>query len=124
MKYLDKDKIEEARKVIAKMDGLYAEISAAVKRKSDAPVTKFQLKLINAIIADANAVLGERKPLAGFVHFDEDDLPVASDISMVVAQYVEILEIVRVDNITTTGGGRWFWNDRTLTPTSAPKARR
>lgn len=121
---LKREEMEEARKVIAKLDGLYGEMTAAVKRKADAPVTAFQLKLINGIITDANAVLGDRKPLSKFTEFEEDDLPVTGDISMVIAQYVETFEAIRCENIESIGTGRWFWKDSKSTPTVAPRARK
>lgn len=116
--------MEETRSVIAKLDGLYGEITAAVRRRADAPVTKFQLKLINSVVSEANAVLGNRKPLSEFTEFEEDDIPTASDVSMVIAQYVEIFETIRCENIETMGSGRWFWKDIKSTPTVAPRARK
>ena len=116
--------MKSVRAVIAKLDGLYGEMSAAARKKSDAPVSKFQLGAINGILADANAVLGERKPLANFVSFDADDLPVTGDVSMVAAQYVETLEVIRCENIDSFGGQRWYWRDEDQTPALAPRARK
>ncbi|WP_439486794.1 hypothetical protein [Blastomonas fulva] len=99
-------------------------MSAAARKKSDATVSKFQLNVINGILADANAVLGERRPLADFVSFEADDLPSTGDVSMIAAQYVETLEIIRCENIENHGSQRWYWRDQDNTPTVAPRARK
>lgn len=116
--------MERARGVIAKLDGLCSEMTAAVKRKSDAPVTGFQLKLINSVLAEANILMKNNLPLLGFYQFDSDDLPTTGDVSMVVSQYVEVFEKIRCENIQSFGTGRWIWKDGMSTYTVAPRARK
>ena len=123
MKSLSSTEINKTRSVIAKLDGLHTEMTAAVKRKADAPVTSFQLKLINGVLSEANILLKSDLPLPGFTQFDADDLPTASDVSMVVGQYVEVFEKIRCENIQTYGS-RWVWKDEDKTVTVAPRARK
>lgn len=124
MKSYSAAELEKIRGVIAKLDGLYSEMTAAVKRKAEAAVTGFQLKLINSVLAEANALLKNDLPLAGFSQFDADDLPTAGDVSMVVGQYVEVFEKIRCENIQSYGSNRWIWKDGTATFTVAPRARK
>jgi hypothetical protein len=116
--------VEGIRSVIANLDGLQTEMSAAVKRKASEPVTGFQLKLINGVLAKANALLKEDKPFAGFTEFDLDDIPTAGDVSMVIAQYVESFEKLRCENIQKMYNGTWVWSDETSIVTVPPRARK
>lgn len=116
--------MEKVRGVIAKLDGLHAEMSAAVKRKADAPVTGFQLRLVNGVLADANTLLKSDLPFAGFSQFDVDDIPTAGDVSMVIGQYVETFEKIRCENIQSHGSNKWVWKDGKATFTVAPRARK
>jgi hypothetical protein len=116
--------MDKTRVVIAKLDGVHGEMIAAVKRNAGSPVTSFQLKLINGVLAQANALLKDDLPFDGFSQFDMDDLPTAGDVSMVIAQYVEVFEKVRCENIAAYGNSRWHWKDGAGTFTVAPRARK
>jgi hypothetical protein len=116
--------IDDFRSVIANLDGVQTEITAAVKRKASEPVTSFQLKLINGVLAKANAILGGSKPVDDFEVFDPDDIPTAADVSMIVSQYVEALEKVRCGHIHKTYSGTWVWVDAPGIHTVPPRARK
>lgn len=118
------EQIEDARSVIANLDGLQAEISAAVKRKPGEPVTVFQLRIINAVIAKANTLLGQERPIAEFEAFNSDDIPVFSDVAMIVSQYVEAFEKLRCENIHKNFDGTWIWTMAPNIQTVAPRARK
>ena len=92
--------VEKFRKMIAQLDALYEEATAASKKAPDKPVSSFKIRIANTILKEANSVLGSSKPGMGFLAFDEDDLPTASDLSFVIAQYVECAEKVRCENIS------------------------
>jgi hypothetical protein len=114
--------IDDIRSVIASLDGLQSELGAAAKRKSTEPVTNFQLRLINLVLAKANALLGANKPIGDFEKFEPDDIPTVSDVSMVVAQYVESFEKIRCENIEKMFGN-WVWKGTNIA-TVAPRARK
>lgn len=121
---LTAEQIEAIRSVVASLDGLQTEISGAVKRKASEPITAFQLKLINGILAKANLLLKDDMPFAGFSQFDLDDIPTAGDVSMVIAQYVESFEKLRCENIQKTYDGTWVWIGDSSIMTVAPRARK
>ena len=116
--------IEDFRSVIASLDGVQTEISAAVKRKAAEPVSGFQLKLINSVLSKANTILGASKPVDDFDQFDADDIPTAADVSMIVAQYVEALEKVRCAHIHKVFDGTWVWVGASNIHTVPPRARK
>ena len=91
--------MDQLRDVIAGLDALQAEVAAAVKRKAGEPVSAFQLKLVNGVLAKANTILGSKRPVDDFDKFELDDVPIASDVSMVVSLYVEAIESIRCEHI-------------------------
>src|SRR5262245_33712366 len=121
---LTANQIEALRSVIANLDGVQAEISAAVKRKASEPISPFQLKLINGVLSKADALLGNAKPIPDFDGFNADDIPTASDVSMVVSQYSEFFEKLRCENIQKNHDGSWIWTGFYHIQTTPPKVRK
>lgn len=118
--------IETFRKMAAQLDALYEEAKSSSKKAPDKAVSSFKIKLANAVLDQANAVLGKSRPDLGFIAFDEDELPTASDLSFVVAQYVECAEKLRCENISKMYDNRWVWRDSagvTSIITHAPRAK-
>lgn len=77
------------------------------KKSPNDSVNPFKLKLVNKILEMGNLVLGDKyKPFEGFDTFEDDDAPSTSDVTMVVAQYIEEAERYRSDNVKWAGG-RW-----------------
>lgn len=102
--------VEQLEKLTGQLQGMYAEISALAKKSPNDSVNAFKLKMINKVIELGNVVLGDKyKPFADFDSFDGDDAPTTSDITMVLAQYIEEAERFRSDNVMTNGMGRWFY---------------
>jgi hypothetical protein len=61
---------------------------------------KFKLKLVNKVIASGNTLLGGRyKPFDDFSQFDDAELPTNSDVTMILAQYIEQTERFRSDHV-------------------------
>ena len=82
------------------------------------------MKLINGVLAKANAILDAHKPVDDFEQFDADDIPTAADVSMIVSQYVEALEKVRCGHIQKVYNGTWVWVDEPMIQTVPPRARK
>ena len=97
------DKIEDQIK------GMYDEIGLLSKKKPDGPINKFKLKFINKIISEANNLLGEDYvPFEDFSEFEGDDLPSASDVVLMLAQYLKSMDKFRFDN-TKLSYGKFYW---------------
>ena len=74
--------VESLEKIAGQIDGLNKEIGGLAKKSQNDAVNKFKLRIINAIIKDANDVLGPKyQPIAGFEAFDADDVPTNSDVA-------------------------------------------
>jgi len=92
------------------MDGLHKEITTLVKKSPNDGLNKFKLKFVNAILSDANNVLGStHKPLSDFEQFDVDDVPTTSDVALILGQYIEEIERKRADNIKREPAGYWAY---------------
>ena len=121
---LTREEIEKLEKVAGQMDGLHKEISAIGRKFPSDGVNKFKLRFINAILSEANDVLGdEYKPLSEFMSFDADDLPSNSDVTFILGQYIEEPERKRADNIIRITGG-WKYDildSEELIRTAPPK---
>ena len=118
------DDVQTFEKLNAQIEALHSEIGALSKKSPNDALNKFKLTLINGLIREANALLtGDYKPLQGFELFSEDDIPTNSDVTMVLAQYLNCLEKLRADNIQQKEYSvRWYWiiNKRVSNIETAP----
>jgi hypothetical protein len=106
MKRADIDRFE---KLTAQLASTHQEIATLAKRSPNDGVNEFKLKLINTLVDRCNAFFGAGYvPFEGFTVFSLDDLPTNSDVSFIIAQYIECAEKFRADHITQFGP-RWFW---------------
>ncbi|NIY73986.1 hypothetical protein HCZ30_16290 [Marivivens donghaensis] len=104
-----KEDVERLEKLIGQLQGLNSEIGALAKKRPNDAVNAFKLKLINRILATGNEVLGDNyKPFEEFDQFDPDDAPSTSDVTMVIAQYMEEAERFRSDNVIGEFG-IWYY---------------
>ena len=97
--------IEKLEKLIGQLNGMHTEISALAKKSPNDAVNTFKLKLVNKVLESGNAVLGENyRPFDEFDQFESDDAPSNSDVTMVLAQYMEEAERYRSDNVINEFG--------------------
>lgn len=100
--------IESLEKLIGQLKALHAEVSLLSRKSPSDAVNAFKLKLINKCLAFGNEVLGENyKPFDDFNAFDSDDVPSNSDVTMVIAQYLEEAGRYRSDNVMMSNG--WYY---------------
>ncbi len=100
------DRFEKAEDQI---NGMYDEISILSKKKPDGPINKFKLKLINRLLKQANDLIGEHYlPFDDFSEFDEDDIPSASDVVLILSQYLKSMDKYRYDH-TQMSRGSCYW---------------
>lgn len=104
-----KEDVERLEKLVGQLQGLYTEIGSLAKKSPNDAVNPFKLKFINRILAMGNGVLGDKyKPFDEFDQFDSDDAPSTSDVTMVIAQYMEEAERFRSDNVMIARNG-WYY---------------
>lgn len=99
--------IEVLEKLIGQLDGLHSEIAQLAKKSPNDALNKFKLNLVNKVLSRANELLVDRyRPFEDFDQFEEDNLPSNSDVTMILAQYMEQTERFRSDNVVYRSS-RW-----------------
>lgn len=103
------EEIERLEKVIGQLQAAHSEITVLAKKSPSDMLNAFKLKMINKVLQSSNEVLGKKyKPFDDFKQFEEDELPSNSDVTMVLAQYMEEAERYRSDNVITERG-HWYY---------------
>lgn len=75
------------------LQSFYAEISTISAKKPDNPLNRFKLNFINQTLQNVNKLLGNSYlPFPDFRTFDEAELPTASDVVMMLAQYLKCMD--------------------------------
>jgi hypothetical protein len=115
------EKIQLYEKLMGQLEGLHKEIALMAKRAPNEAINPFKLKFVNTIIDQWNGLLeGTYRPFADFKQFSSDDLPTNSDVTFMLAQYMEAAEAMRVGNIESNLG-RWHWRKHTDRETYPPR---
>jgi hypothetical protein len=119
-----KEDIELLEKLIGQLQGLHDEITQLAKKSPNDGLNQFKLKLVNRVLENGNILLkGHYVPFDSFIQFDADDLPSNSDVTMMLAQYMEQAERYRSDHVAQDGAGRWLYQIKghmTEIPAKAP----
>lgn len=101
--------IENLEKVIGQLLAAHSEIAVLAKKSPSDILNTFKLKMINRVIKTSNFVLGKKyKPFEDFEQFEDEDLPSNSDVTMILAQYMEEAERYRSDNVMQEFGS-WYY---------------
>ena len=114
---MNEEKADLFDKTEDQIDGMYNEISILSKKKPDGPINKFKLRLINSLLKQANDLMGKHYlPFGDFSEFDEDDIPSASDVVLILSQYMKSMDRYRYDH-TKMWKGTCYWvlDDEELT---------
>jgi|SRR5271157_18748 hypothetical protein len=104
-----KSEMDLFEKVQTQLEAFHNEITVLAKRSMNDAINVFKLKFINATITEANGLLsGKYRPFPDFNLFNVDDLPSNSDVTFILAQYLNCMEKYRSDNIRK-GLESWYW---------------
>lgn len=125
---ITRDEVDRLEKLIGQLASVHEEIVALAKKSPNDAVNSFKLNFVNSMILDCNSLLGEDyKPLSQFEIFDADDVPSNSDVTFIIAQYIQAAEKYRSDKIHYHRGD-WKYKlpededkDGEGIPTSAPQ---
>jgi hypothetical protein len=102
--------VDHFEKLKGQLDSLYDEISMLAKKAPNDAVNNFKIKFVNTTLLHCNSFFGdEYKPFADFATFETDELPTNSDVTFILAQYIECAEKFRADNIEYDEYSKWCW---------------
>jgi hypothetical protein len=103
--------VDKHQRVQSQLEAFHREFEGLARKTPNGALNAFKLKIVNQGIDEANKVLGkEFLPIRGFTQFTDEELPSNSDVSMVLSQYLEAMEVLRCRNIVKGSLGRWYWN--------------
>ena len=97
---MKRTQIDELEKLIGQLESFYKELAVLSKKSPNDAVNKFKLRFVNMTLKNCNAFLCKKyKPFDDFNQFDMDDVPSNSDLTFIIAQYMQAMEKFRSDNI-------------------------
>ena len=108
---MNRTDVDRFEKLNAQLEGLYQEISVLAKKTPNDALNAFKIQLVNRILKNSNSFLGpQHSPFDDFELFSIDALPTNSDVTLILAQYLECAEKFRSDNIEYNPvEGGWYW---------------
>ncbi|MBZ9806941.1 hypothetical protein [Mesorhizobium sp. ESP-6-2] len=99
-----KEDVEQLEKLVGQLQGLHSEISQLAKKSPNDGLNVFKLKFVNRVLEVGNETLTDQyRPFDDFTQFDEASLPTNSDVTMMLALYIEQVERFRSDNVVYHG---------------------
>jgi hypothetical protein len=105
-----RDDIDQLEKLIGQLKAFHAEIGQLAKKSPNDGLNPFKLKMINKTLDLANSVLGaDYTPFDDFEKFNSDDVPSNSDVTMIVAQYLEEAERYRSRHVKWNNHGNYVY---------------
>lgn len=115
-----KKKAELHEVVMPLLQAMYAEFKEFSKKKPDAVLSKSKVQVVNRLLEKCREVLESESSLQFLDCLDGDDLPLNSDVILMLSQYVAAMEQFKktyhglVDSGTNWGVGsaldsQWGW---------------
>ena len=125
---MKRNQIDEFEKLNGQLESFYRELAALSKKSPNDAVNTFKLRFVNTTLKNCNAFLCKKyKPFDDFNQFNIDDVPSNSDLTFIIAQYMQAMEKFRSDNIYEDFN-KWYYkikdsNDqiRTTSPAKIKK---
>ena len=97
---LKRIQIDELEKLIGQLESIYKELAVLSKKSPNDAVNTFKIRFVNVTLKNCNAFLCKKyKPFDDFNQFNIDDVPSNSDLTFIIAQYMQAMEKFRSDNI-------------------------
>lgn len=105
-----RQEVARFEQLTANLGSLSEEFSNLAKKAPDAPLNKFKVSLLNERLDAANELLGDDQcPFKDFRRFDDASLPTASDVVVVLSQYLSTLEGWRSARVVYSAYN-WYWD--------------
>lgn len=70
------------------LQAMFIEFKELSKKKPDAAVSKSKIKIVNRLLEKIRTVLKDEESIDFLDLLDEDDVPQASDVTLILSQYV------------------------------------
>ena len=91
------------------LEAMYAEFKEISKKKPDSAVSKSKMKIVNRLLEKVRTVLSDEESIGFLDILDEDDVPQASDVTLILSQYVAAMNAFRDKHYGWNGAYHvWF----------------
>ena len=90
--YTTKDKADNYDVTMPLLKAMYVEFKAISSKKPDSAVSKSKIKITNRLLEKVREVLKDSSAIDFLDLLDEDDIPQASDVILILSQYVAAME--------------------------------
>lgn len=109
--YTTKEKAETHDTMTPLLKAMYAEFKELSKKKPDSAVSKSKIKIVNRLLERIRIVLSDEESIGFLDMLDEDDVPQASDVTLILSQYVAAMNAFHGKHHGWTGKKHsWFIN--------------
>jgi hypothetical protein len=86
--YTTKEKAQTHDTMTPLLTAMYAEFKELSKKKPDSAVSKSKIKIVNRLLERVRIILSDEESIGFLDMLDEDDVPLASDVTLILSQYV------------------------------------
>lgn len=90
--YTTDDKAQTHDNMMPLLKAMYAEFKEISKKKPDSAVNKNKIKIVNRLLEKVRVVLSDELSIDFLDLLDEDDVPQASDVTLIISQYVAAMD--------------------------------
>lgn len=91
------------------LEAMYLEFKELSKKKPDSAVSKSKIKIVNRLLDKIRIVLADEESIDFLDILDEDDVPQASDVTLILSQYVAAMKAFHKKHYGWDGSTRaWF----------------
>lgn len=88
---------------------MYSEFKEISKKKPESAVSKNKIKIANRLLERVRIVLADEDTIEFLDLLDEDDIPQASDATLILSQYVASMEAFHIKYFGWDGSKRtWY----------------
>lgn len=109
--YTTKEKAQTHDTMTPLLEAMYAEFKELSKKKPDAAVSKSKIKIVNRLLERVKTVLSDEESIEFLDMLDEDDVPQASDVTLILSQYVAVMNAFHGKHYGWDGSNHiWFIN--------------
>jgi hypothetical protein len=109
--YTTKEKSQTHETMTPLLKAMYSEFKELSKKKPDAAVGKSKIKIVNRLLERVQTVLSDEESIGFLDMLDEDDVPQASDVTLILSQYVAAMSAFREKYYGWEGSNHtWFIN--------------
>lgn len=106
--YTTKEKADSYDVTMPLLKAMYVEFKALSSKKPDAAVSKSKIKITNRLLEKVREVLEDSSAIDFLDLLDEDDIPQASDVILILSQYVASMETFHKEHYGWhNGDNRW-----------------